>query len=80
MGRFTEFSGTGTLQRVFDTNRPDLSSIRIFPTRRPLGCFWPSDRMAGWDSHLLEIADFHGILVFQDSQILFRFGDFLRLS
>ena len=26
-------------------------------------CFRPSDRLAGWDSHPLEIADFHGILV-----------------
>ena len=25
-------------------------------------CFRPSDRLAGWDSHPLEIADFHGIL------------------
>jgi hypothetical protein len=30
--------------------------------RRP-GCFRPSDRLAGWDSHPLEIADFHGVLV-----------------
>jgi len=35
--------------------------------RRP-GCFRPSDRLAGWDSHPLEIADFHGILVFRDFQ------------
>ncbi len=34
--------------------------------RRP-GCFRPSDRLAGWDSHPLEIADFHGILVFSES-------------
>ena len=27
------------------------------------GCFRPSDRLAGWDSHPLKIADFHGILV-----------------
>ena len=27
------------------------------------GCFRPSDRLAGWVSHPLEIADFHGILV-----------------
>ena len=26
------------------------------------GCFRPSDRLAGWDLHPLEIADFHGIL------------------
>jgi hypothetical protein len=30
--------------------------------RRP-NCFRPSDRLAGWDSHPLEIADFQGILV-----------------
>ena len=29
--------------------------------RRP-DCFRPSDRLAGWDSHPLKIADFHGIL------------------
>jgi len=33
--------------------------------RRP-GCFRPSDRLAGWDSHPLEIADFHGILDFRN--------------
>ena len=27
------------------------------------GCFRPSDRLAGRDSHPLEIADFHGIHV-----------------
>ncbi len=32
--------------------------------RRP-GCFRPSDRLAGWDSHPLKIADFHGILHFR---------------
>src|SRR5476651_1558218 len=31
--------------------------------RRP-GCFRPSDRLAGWNSHPLEIADFHGVLSF----------------
>ena len=30
------------------------------------GCFRPGDRLAGWDSHPLEIADFHGIPVFRD--------------
>ena len=25
-------------------------------------CFRPSDRLAGWDSHPLEIADLHGVL------------------
>ena len=29
--------------------------------RRP-DCFRPSDRLAGWDSHPLKIADFHGVL------------------
>src|SRR5476651_418086 len=33
--------------------------------RRP-GCFRPSDRLAGWDSHPLKIADFHGVLVYWD--------------
>jgi hypothetical protein len=31
--------------------------------RRP-GCFRPSDRLAGWDSHPLKIADFHGVLAY----------------
>ena len=31
------------------------------------GCFRPSDRLAGRDSHPLEIADFHGIHVMWDS-------------
>ena len=26
------------------------------------GCFRPSDRWAGWDSHPREIADLHGVL------------------
>jgi hypothetical protein len=25
-------------------------------------CFRPSDQLAGWDSHPLEIADFHGVV------------------
>jgi hypothetical protein len=29
-------------------------------------CFRPSDRLAGWDSHPLEIADFHGVLSFRN--------------
>jgi hypothetical protein len=29
-------------------------------------CYRPSDRLAGWDSHPLEIADFHGVHVFRD--------------
>jgi hypothetical protein len=31
------------------------------------GCFRPSDRLAGWDSHPLEIADLHGVLNCRDS-------------
>ena len=31
------------------------------------GCFRPSDRLAGRDSHPLEIADFHGIHVIRDA-------------
>src|SRR6478609_2564785 len=31
------------------------------------GCFRPSDRLAGRDSHPLEIADFHGIHVSSES-------------
>jgi hypothetical protein len=37
-----------------------LQRIRYL-LRRP-GCFRPSDRLAGWDSHPLEIADLHGVL------------------
>jgi hypothetical protein len=29
---------------------------------RRSGCCRPSDRLAGWDSHPLEIADFHGVV------------------
>ncbi len=32
---------------------------------RRSGCFRPSDRLAGRDSHPLEIADFHGVLSFR---------------
>jgi hypothetical protein len=35
--------------------------LAVRSLRRP-GCFRPSDRLAGWDSHPLEIADFHGVL------------------
>jgi hypothetical protein len=31
-------------------------------------CFRPSNRLAGRDSHPLKIADFHGVLVFQESE------------
>ena len=37
-----------------------LQHIRYLLRRS--GCYRPSDRLAGWDSHPLEIADFHGIL------------------
>ena len=47
--------------------------------RRP-GCFRPSDRLAGWDSHPLEIANFHGILVRWDSQNTFEYSGILALS
>ena len=36
---------------------------RICYLLRRSDCFRPSDRLAGWDSHPLEIADFHGVLV-----------------
>jgi hypothetical protein len=52
--------------------QPSLSvtGVWLAVTRRHhmgLPVFRPSDRLAGWDSHPLEIADFHGILVFSDS-------------
>ena len=34
---------------------------RIRYLLRRSGCFRPSDRLAGWDLHPLEIADFHGV-------------------
>ena len=34
---------------------------RIRCLLRRSGCFRPSDRLAGWDLHPLEIADFHGV-------------------
>ena len=41
-------------------------ALMSFGTRCPAlhrsGCFRPSDRLAGWDSHPLEIAGFHGVL------------------
>ena len=43
-----------------------VTRLTSFDTRCPVlrrsGCFRPSDRLAGWDSHPLEIADFHGVL------------------
>ena len=34
---------------------------RIRYLLRRSGCFRPSDRLAGWDLHPLEFADFHGV-------------------
>jgi hypothetical protein len=39
------------------------TSTHVVTSLRRSGCFRPSDRLAGWDSHPLEIADFHGVLV-----------------
>jgi hypothetical protein len=33
------------------------------------GCFRSSDRLAGWDSHPLEIAVFHGVLSFDTRHV-----------
>jgi hypothetical protein len=38
------------------------TSTHVVTSLRRSGCFRPSDRLAGWDSHPLEISDFHGIL------------------
>ena len=54
--------------------RVDLKTLRaeagptltIFMIGARPGCFRPSDRLAGRDSHPLEIANFHGILVLRD--------------
>ena len=46
---------------------PKVTFTRVLQRIRYLlhrsDCFRPSDRLAGWDSHPLEIADFHGVLV-----------------
>ena len=39
------------------------TSTHVVTSLRRSDCFRPSDRLAGWDSHPLEIADFHGVLV-----------------
>jgi hypothetical protein len=44
----------------FDTHCPVL--------HRP-GCFRPSDRWAGWDSHPREIADVHGVPSFRNAVV-----------
>ena len=41
------------------------TSTHVVTSLRRSGCFRPSDQLAGWDSHLLEIADLHGVLVFE---------------
>jgi hypothetical protein len=38
------------------------TSTHVVTFLRRSGCFRPSDQLAGWDSHPLEIADFHGVL------------------
>ena len=38
------------------------TSTHVVTSLRRSGCFRPSDRLAGWDSHPLEIADLHGVL------------------
>ena len=38
------------------------TSTHVVTSLRRSDCFRPSDRLAGWDSHPLEIADFHGVL------------------
>ena len=53
-----------------------LQHIRCLLCRS--GCFRPSDRLAGWDSHPLEIADFHGILVIRDVSRATGFGTIAR--
>jgi len=57
---FAESGGRADAPTTSDT-RPAC------PCETKSGCFRPSDRLAGWDSHPLEIADFHGILVFWDT-------------
>jgi hypothetical protein len=42
--------------------------MTFFRDSSPSGCFRLSDRFIEWDSQPLEIADFHGILVFSESR------------
>ena len=43
---------------------------RHFPRILRRSCrFWWSDRLAGWDSHPLEITSFHGALAFCDTPV-----------
>ena len=46
------------------------TSTHVVTSLRRSGCFRPSDRLAGRDSHPLEISDFHGVLSFRHSQRL----------
>ena len=67
-------SETGRMQVLKCPAKPRLNrsvvevchALMSFGTRCPVllrsDCFRPSDRLAGWDSHPLEIADFHGVL------------------
>jgi hypothetical protein len=45
---------------------PKVTFTRVLQRIRYLlhrsDCFRPNDQLAGWDSHPLEIADFHGVL------------------
>ena len=51
---------TGACQKsVVLRNVPQNVRVdEILPISDRLGCFRPSDRLAGWDLHPLEIADF----------------------
>jgi len=50
-------SGESHALMSFETRCPVLEPLWLLPAERPIG------RVAGWDSHPLKIADFHGILV-----------------
>ena len=61
-GESTSTSATNWWFTEASRKRHDLLT-QACPVLRRSGCFRPSDRLAGWDSHPLEIADFHGVLV-----------------
>ena len=44
------------------------TSTHVVTSLRRSGCFRPSDRLAGRDSHPLEIADLHGVLSFRSAR------------
>ena len=48
IGGFSGLSRTRALRRVFDTTTGCEQRLKLSATRRPLGCFRPSDRFAGW--------------------------------